>query len=388
MRNIGAFLPFAAVFSTGIALASAEPSLRATSLAPLKQFMASLASPLAQARLVEANVPTVACQQDGQVGPQIAPILPKSVRVIVLEGTAVSLAFYSAHESVGSGVLAPRGWDCFGVYGSSGSTLYVVPHWPGGRIRDGPRKVKNGPAVINTVAIGETSGRYYAVKISARIFPRARAYAESVREIGADDPNNYVFAPWPADRLNYLSDFKVTYVTPARADGLGTQIGLVPAGEPILGLVYFSDGEDDSPYVEQLAVRLDRGDQRRYAAIVAAKIGAMESFQPAKTATVSPQEMEPSSKPNPRATRAIARLKGGSKTCHVRPPSIQSRQGAIEPAIELRLTPGGEVIEKPPANTEVDILDIVTYKGQPWGLVEYGMPSGWVPYKYVQCGHG
>jgi hypothetical protein len=268
---------FALVLAAGVVPASAEPALGSANREPLRKFVASLSPSLAHTRLVEANVPTVACPQDGQVEPLDPPLLPKSVRVLVPEGTATSLAYYSAYEGVKAGVLAPRGWDCFGTYGSAGTTLYVVPRRVGGPILDRFDKVKDGPAVIKSFADGDTSGRYELAKTSARIFPRARTLVDSIRA-GIDTLDDYVFTPWPADRLDYLTDFAISYVTPAGALGLGTAIGLVPTREPIAGLVFLMSTKDDIPYLRELAVRLDRGDQRLYAAIAVAHIASTESL--------------------------------------------------------------------------------------------------------------
>ena len=247
--------------------------------------MATVVPPLSQSRLVAAEIETVGCPQDGQVGPQEAPKLPKTVRVIIPEGTAPALTFYSASENANAGVLAPRGWDCFGIYGSSGSSLYVVPRRLGDPILDRPEKVKDGPFVITTSCIGGTSGRFPVARISARIFPRARAFAESVRDENFDDPKNYVFAPWPADRIDRLSDLDVSYVTPPMAEGLGIDLGFAPGHGftpgrgPISGLAFLSDLEkkEDGPFLEMLGVRLDRGDQRLYAAIAVNMIASADA---------------------------------------------------------------------------------------------------------------
>jgi hypothetical protein len=287
MRESHVFIAFALVLATSITPAPAESALGSANREPLRKFMASLAPPLARARLVEADVPTVACPQDGQAEPLDPPVLPKSARVP--EGTATSLAFYSAYEGVRAGVLAPRGWDCFGTYGSSGTTLYVVPHPVGGPILDRFDKVKEGPAVIKRFADGDTSGHYELAKISARIFPRARDLVERIREVGVD--HDYAFTPWPADRLDYLTDFAVGYVTPAEAHGLGSAIGLPPTREPISGLVFLMSNKEKIPYLEELAVRLERSDQRLYAAIAVARIASMESLIKV-AATLSPRFYE------------------------------------------------------------------------------------------------
>jgi len=71
-----------------------------------------------------ATVRFIGCQSDGQVGPLEAPKGDSKVVQIATQATQ-QLAYYKAEQ--GFGVLAPRGWHCFGTYGSSGSSLYVSP---------------------------------------------------------------------------------------------------------------------------------------------------------------------------------------------------------------------------------------------------------------------
>jgi uncharacterized protein YecT (DUF1311 family) len=265
------------ILAIGIGSAVADVSLRPETLAHINKFWTTLPPPLSQRRLVEADIPAVGCPSDGQVGPQDAPTLPKSVHVIVPEGTASKLAYYSANASV----LAPKGWDCFGTYGSGGSTIYVVPSKLGDPILDRSEKVKDGPVVIKNVFISATSGRFPVAQISARIFPLARIFVERVRDEGLDDPSNYVFAPWATDRLNYLSDFAVSYVTPSGANGLGTDFGPAPGKEPISVLVFLTViGNGEGPNLERLAVRLHRADQRLYAAIAVSRIASLDLYHP------------------------------------------------------------------------------------------------------------
>ncbi|MBZ0149676.1 MAG: hypothetical protein K8F62_19335 [Pseudorhodoplanes sp.] len=266
--------------SVTIVPACAETSLKPAISALIEKFTATLTLSLSQRPLTEARVPAIGCPQDGQLGPKKAPKLPKTVRIIVPEGMGPSLAFYSADESIDAGVLAPRNWHCFGIYGSSGSGLYVIPRGLRGPILNRPEKVKNGPAVIKRFFNGEASGRFGVARISARIFPQAHRYVESVRALGIVDPKDYVFVPWPADRLDRLSDSVVSYATPLGAQGLGTELGLAPGREPILGLVFLTgdlEGKGDGPYLEGLAVRLDRATQHLYPAIGVAKIASTEA---------------------------------------------------------------------------------------------------------------
>jgi hypothetical protein len=258
--------------------ADAQVSLPTSTLALVNKFRPTLASAAAKAQLVEADVPTVGCPQDGQVGPQDAPALPQAIRVIIPGGMSLPLTYYAAEE--GMGVLAPKGWDCFGTYGSDGAILYVVPHKLGEPILDRLDKVKASPAVIRRFLIGGTSGRFPIAKISARIFPRARTFVDGVRAERIDT-SRYVFTPWPADRLTRLSDFAVSYTTPANKDGLGTALGLARGRDPVSGLVFLSDieGQDDGPFLDGISVRLERSDQALYPAIAVAGIVAQGAKQ-------------------------------------------------------------------------------------------------------------
>lgn len=87
---------------------------------PSAQAKAAAASPQKSG----AHVPFVGCRADGQVGPVNAPKGESRVLPIAAEA-AQRLAYYKSEQ--GFGVLAPRGWYCFGVYGSNGYALYVSP---------------------------------------------------------------------------------------------------------------------------------------------------------------------------------------------------------------------------------------------------------------------
>jgi hypothetical protein len=277
----GAISYFAVVsFILGICMNSAvaDVSLRRSTLALIAKFKTTLAPPWATRKLVTAEVPAVGCPRDGQVGPLDPPSLPKRVRVVVPEGNTFPLAYYSASEGSGSGMVGPKGWDCFGTYGSAGSTLYVVPQRTGSPILDRPGELKGGPAMMKSLLIGGTSGRFPLAQISARIFPAARRFVEKVRAEGLDDPKGYVFEPWPTDRVTRLSRFAVSYVTPANLDGLGTDLGFLPGRQPISGLVFLTDIDqhDDGPFLEGVAVRLEPRDQALYPLIAIATIASTD----------------------------------------------------------------------------------------------------------------
>jgi uncharacterized protein YecT (DUF1311 family) len=278
-------LLISSVSAIGVSSTLADVSaLRPDTLALINKFRATRSPPILRRQLVEADIPAIGCPLDGQAGPQDTPTLPKTMRVVVPEGMASALAYYSAFEGMGAGVLAPKGWDCFGTYGSAGSTLYVLPRKLGDPIIDRPKKVKDGPAVISNGFTSDTSGRVPVAQISARIFPLARTFVERVRDQGKDDLKDYVFSPWATDRLNYLSDFAVSYVTPPGADGLGTTFGPAPGKEAISGLVFLNNiGNGYAPALERLAVRLEKANQRLYPGIAVSKIAWRDLPHPSTT---------------------------------------------------------------------------------------------------------
>ncbi|HVN17333.1 MAG TPA: hypothetical protein VMU05_01125 [Dongiaceae bacterium] len=90
-------------------------------------------------------------------------------------GAAERLAYYKAEYGVG--VLAPRGWHCFGTYGSNGATLYVSPDpINAADLLSTSWKGFAGPAIQISVAEGGTSGRFEVAKTIARVFPKHKAF--------------------------------------------------------------------------------------------------------------------------------------------------------------------------------------------------------------------
>jgi hypothetical protein len=209
-----------------------------------------LAGTTANAKRTPVSVPFVGCRSDGQTGPVKAsngksPVVP-------IEGElAHRLAYYSSEE--GFGVLAPRGWYCFGTYGSGGNWLYVSPepvdtrnlfsdNWQG----------LTGPAIQLSYSYGGTSGRFTVADIIARVFP---AYKAFVTDVSKDvvPPDSFSFGPYPKDTLTYKSKSVVEYITPAETDGLGTRTELKKNDHPIEGVAILVER---TPDLLLLAVRL------------------------------------------------------------------------------------------------------------------------------------
>lgn len=198
----------------------------------------------AQRRQVPARVPFVGCKGDGQAGPvDAAQGLP--VRLPIPAEIAAQLAFYSSGQ--GLGVLAPRGWSCFWVYGSGGSAILVAPE----RI-DGVRSF-SGPAIELAFRFGDTSGRSDVAAVIARVFPKRMEFVRRVLEDFEFSASTFPTGPFPADRLVYKNANTVEFTTPARAEGLGTQSMLEKGDGPIEGVVILVG---ETPDLLQLSARL------------------------------------------------------------------------------------------------------------------------------------
>jgi hypothetical protein len=165
---------------------------------------------------------------------------------------AQELAYYRSEQGVG--VLAPRGWHCFGTYGSGGDALFVSPQpiktvdifSPG-------RNGFAGPAIELSRRFGETSGRFDVAEIIARVFPAYKAFATGVMAEFDQPTRSLTFGPYPHDTLIYKSKTVVEYRTPAQADGLGTRSFLNKNGGPIHGVAILIG---QPPDVLLLSVRL------------------------------------------------------------------------------------------------------------------------------------
>jgi hypothetical protein len=223
-----------------LALAMSRPSCSSAQTVP----------PTNQSHPLGVRVPFVGCASDGQAGPAKAPQGTSKV-VATSPEIALRLAYYKA--KYGSGILAPRGWHCFGTYGSNGNNLYVSPnqiadpiflsHWNG----------FTGAAIQVSDVLGDTSGRFEVAEIVARVFPAHAAFVKSVVTEGIQPASSFPRGPYPGDRLTYLNNEVVEYETPANQSGLGTISQLKKNGSPIRGVSILTG---KTPNLIHLSVRL------------------------------------------------------------------------------------------------------------------------------------
>jgi hypothetical protein len=186
------------------------------------------------------SVPFVGCKSDGQAGPADAPS-GSPVSIQVNAKVANELAYYDA--GFGVGVLGPRAWYCFGLYGSSGETLSVSP-------QSILSTAFMGPAIEVSHRYGEGFGSIEVAEVMARVFPDFKAFARNVAQ-GFGMPIS--FGPYPNDKLIYRSKREVEYKTPAQTEGLGTHVSLRKSDSPIQGVAILVGNPPD---LVLLSVRL------------------------------------------------------------------------------------------------------------------------------------
>lgn len=198
-------------------------------------------------------MPFVGCASDGQAGPLAAP--KGGDKVVQIDGRAAQqLAYYQAER--GSGVLAPRGWHCFGTYGSNGGAVYVssLPYTSADFFSD-KWKGFTGPAIEASGSLGGTSGRIKVAQVVARVFPAHKAFVQRVIDEELGQASDFPFGPYPKDELIHHGDSIVEYRTPPRTEGLGTMSWLQASDYPIEG-VEILEGEEVEPDLIGLYLRL------------------------------------------------------------------------------------------------------------------------------------
>jgi hypothetical protein len=179
----------------------------------------------------QTTVPFIGCPTDGQTGPGEAPT-GEPVRVSISPQLAAKLAYYTAG---GIGVLAPRGWHCFDLHGSSGHQTYIAP-----QPLDATRFFPNGrpfagPVIEIDITSGQGSGSPMVAEVVARAFP---AYRKFARSVWVSFPVNPTPRPYPTDNLVRHGNNALEFTTPRNTEGLGTDWQILKSSDPIRGAAY------------------------------------------------------------------------------------------------------------------------------------------------------
>ena len=209
------------------------------------------------------RVPFVGCPARGQSDPWKAP--KGTDQVVELDaGVAQAFAYYKA--AYGTGVLAPRGWRCFGIDGSDGIFLFVSPTPIKGEDLFGPNWAGLAGAAVQVDNIdGGTSGRFEVAEVIARVFPTRRAFVQNLIDLFDLPASRYEYGPYPKDTLIRRTDRVVEYQTPPRSEGLGTVYLLKPNDDPVDGVAIL---QGETPDLLMLRVRLPRELRDLAAAII------------------------------------------------------------------------------------------------------------------------
>jgi hypothetical protein len=231
-----------------------RPPLKSLLLIAALSFAASTVFP--QTKTAKVSVPFVGCESDGQLGPRKAP-RGTNKSVSITAEAARKLAYYEAED--GLGVFAPLGWNCFEVYGSSGSHLFVSPQLIDS-IMFLSRKPGNfnGPIVQLSTSYGGTSGRFDVAETIARVFPEHMQFTRNVVAESIESKEEFPQGPYPNDKLIYRNKETVEYQTPANKEGLGTHLWLKRNANSIDGvaMLVFDEPHFEYPTLIFLAARL------------------------------------------------------------------------------------------------------------------------------------
>ncbi len=181
--------------------------------------------------------PAVGCAEEGMTGPIPAPTTIEHVPTIV-PWAADRLAYYASSDL---GVLAPRGWHCYGGNGSEGEVLIVTPGPIGPEnFQSVADKGVRGPAVEVEQTLGSTSGRFEVAQVIARLFPDYQRFVVNVVKEGLMPASDFPPGPYPNDMLVQRSPTDVWFRTPGGATGMGTQSILDKGQRPITGAAMLS----------------------------------------------------------------------------------------------------------------------------------------------------
>lgn len=192
------------------------------------------------------RVPFVGCPSDGQTGPREVPKGTDQL-VQIKASVARRLAFYTSGG--GFGVLAPRGWYCFALYGSSTGRLFVAP-----RVINANDLIPiAGSAIELDATEGGGSGTALAAEVWARVFPALRPLVQGLIDAGDLSAEAYPFSPYPGDKLIVQAARLVRFQTPPHSEGLGTMGRFKANDDPIDGAAIL---QGQNPDLLMLRVRL------------------------------------------------------------------------------------------------------------------------------------
>jgi hypothetical protein len=173
---------------------------------------------------VAATVPFVGCTGGGVASPSTPPT-GGPVQLNIPSNIASKLAFYGAENT---GILAPRGWVCSRSDGIDFRSLAVYPS----------ESAKSEQPIVEISSLGSDSvgNANVVAAYGCRYFPNS-AYGNmdgcrgNPASSEADDSYTRFYgalASYHTDRIQYINDFFLSYITPRDTPGLGTLLLYTP----------------------------------------------------------------------------------------------------------------------------------------------------------------
>lgn len=234
---------------TGLVLIAVSIGLPAAALADKKIWISTPEHHI-------ARIPVIGCPSEGDAGSSPAP--PNSEKIIEIDQKLEHrFSFYKAATS--PMVLAPQGWNCLGMYGANGSTLYIAPDPFSKEDLYAQNGGFRGPAIEVSEIDGDTPGRFEVARVVARVFPAHKTFAQKIINEGVEPVGNFPFGPYPADQVTRKGDDLVEFQTPPDTEGLGTMGKLRTNKEPIDGTIILAGLLSDKMF--RATVRLESKDK-------------------------------------------------------------------------------------------------------------------------------
>jgi hypothetical protein len=151
-----------------------------------------------QAKTV-VRVSLVGCPSYGPTGLMSVP-KDADKAVLISAGAAAKLAYYKSEWN--PGVLAPRGWKCIGMSGTSGVVLVVFPpEIKADDLLPLARKDIVGPAVQVRQSAKNRFSREWIAKVSTRVFPAFETFTKDLIKEMDLPASDFPFSPYPTDSI-------------------------------------------------------------------------------------------------------------------------------------------------------------------------------------------
>lgn len=221
-----------------------------------------------------SSVQVVGCTEENITGGAPTPSKIGTVRLDIPSTIAKRLSLYSGERE---SVLAPRGWSCIERIGGDSAILQVYP--------EGSKS--NGGQTVEKITMGadNNEGAWLTMAYICKYFSKTTyanqklcvsgswALSEGLQGVPRTSP--FVLPNYADDRISYINNFMLHYITPADRLGLGTSLEAdvrpnkqaaekgTPAFLPTDGLLVIGSvqrGVDILDGIQISAIRLSIGD--------------------------------------------------------------------------------------------------------------------------------